>query len=66
MLTDMKSHITDTEQLLKEQEDLRDKYKVSLILKNFKFGSVCGILIETCCHELNVLEKKSINGIITK
>lgn len=32
MLTDMKSHITDTEQQLKEQEDLRDKYKVSHVL----------------------------------
>ena len=29
MLMDMKSHVSDTEQLLKEQEDLRDKYKVS-------------------------------------
>jgi len=32
MLTDMKLHITDTEQQLKEQEDLRDKYKVEAVI----------------------------------
>jgi len=32
MLTDMKSHVTDCEQQLKEQQDLRDKYKVGLML----------------------------------
>ncbi|XP_067945551.1 ubiquitin carboxyl-terminal hydrolase calypso-like [Watersipora subatra] len=37
MLTDLKSYITDTEQQLKEQEDLRDKYKIDVCRRTHNY-----------------------------